>query len=297
MRLKVLGYAAAFAAALIGAGWQIVTRLGVTTNVDAYDLALIRYCVPALILLPILIRNGFLPKTVPPALILAMVIGGGFPFGLLVMFGATAAPVSHIAVLIPGTMPIFVAVLAYLALGDILGPRKQIGFGIITLGVGLIGWEAVTSMGWGTVLGDLILVFAAFLWGVYSIAFRRSGMSAWHAAAMICFWSSLLAVVIWVFNHGEGLWQAPIRDLVIQFVWQGLLAGVFGMWVYGYAMQKIGPAPAATIGALVPALAAFGAWAILGETPTAVAAVGVALTMVGVIIANWPSDGPRKIKR
>lgn len=294
MKLKMLGYAAAFAAALIGAGWQIVTRFGVTTTVDAYDLALIRYCVPALILLPLLIRNGFLPKDVPPMLILAMVVGGGFPFGLLVMFGATAAPVSHIAVLIPGTMPIFVAALATFVLADSFGPRKQIGFGIITLGVCFIGWEAVASMGWGTVLGDLILVFAAFLWGVYSVAFRRSGMSAWHAAAMICFWSSLLATGIWVFNHGEGLWLTPTRDLAIQFLWQGLLAGVFGMWVYGYAMQQIGPAPAATIGALVPALAAFGAFVVLGEVPSLVAAFGIALTVIGVMTANWPSSTSRQ---
>ena len=258
MNTYLLGFAAAFSAALIGAGWQIVTRFGVTTTVDAFDLSLIRYCIPALILCPILLRKGLFPKGVNSSIVTAIVLGGGLPFGLLVMLGASSSPVSHIAVLIPGTVPIFVALLAYFIYGDRIESRTLISFLIITIGVCCVGWEAIASMGIDTVRGDMILLSAAFLWAVYSVAFRKSGLSPWHAAAIIAFWSALLAVGLWYFLHGSGFSETPYGALAIQIIWQGLLAGVIGMWIYGYAMQKIGPAQAATVGALVPALAAVG---------------------------------------
>lgn len=288
MNTNLLGIIAAFSAALIGAGWQIVTRFGVTTTVDAYDLALMRYCIPACLLLPILVRKGLFVKDAPPLILVAMVIGGGMPFGLLVVLGATLAPVSHIAVLIPGTMPIFVAALSAVVFRDVLGRQKILAFLILTIGIFCIGWEAVVTMGLDTIIGDATLLLAAFLWGVYSIAYRRSGLTPWHAAAIIAFWSAILALSIWFIGHGDGLWQTSANYLVVQLVWQGVLAGAIGMWIYGYAMQKIGPAQAATIGALVPAMAATGGWFILEEEPSTLAIVGIALTVCGVMLANRP---------
>lgn len=51
----------------------------------------------------------------------------------------------------------------------------------------------------------------------------------------------------------------------------------------------MGPVQAATVGALVPALAAFGGWLILGETPSQISLLGIVLTVDGVAIANSPA--------
>lgn len=288
MSTAIVGFAAALIAALIGAGWQIVTRLGVTTAVIPADLALIRYCVPALLLSPILLRHGVFVSGAHPLLVTAMVVGGGFPFGLLVMLGARHAPVSHIAVLIPGTMPIFVAALAWAILGERLSKQKLFAFGVIAAGVVLVGWEALATMGAETVTGDLILLAAAALWGLYSVAFRRIGVSPWQAAAVIAFWSALLAVMVWALTQKGGLWQTPPTHLVVQLFWQGILAGAVGMWVYGVAIGRIGAANAAATGALVPGLAAAGGWLVLGEVPSTLGLVGIGLTVAGVALANIP---------
>lgn len=288
MNRVLLGFGAAAAAALIGAGWQVVTRFGVTGTVTAYDLALIRYVIPALLLFPILWRAGFVPRTTHPLLFLTILTGGGLPFGLLVMQAAKFAPVSHIAVLIPATMPIFVAGLAAIFLSEAITPPKALGFAFMACGVGCIGWEAVASMGPQTVYGDLLLVLAAFLWGIYSVAFRRSGIDPWHGAALICFWSALLVIPVWAIQHDGGLWRAPPAHLAVQVLWQGVLAGAIGMWVYGYAMRQIGAARAASLGALVPALAAFGGWLVLSEVPSPLALVGITVTAVGVGLASRP---------
>ncbi len=292
-RTAAIGVAAALSAVLIGAGWQVVTRLGVTTTVDAYDLALMRYVVPALLLAPLLVRHGLFPRGVSPGLVIAMVAGGGLPFGLLVMQAARMVPVSHIGVLVPGMMPIFVAVLAARFLDEPITARRAGCFALILLGVTCIGGDAVGTMSAATLAGDGLLLTAAFLWGVYSVAFRRSGLSPWHAAAIIAFWSALLVAVVWGVAHGDGLWRTPPALLALQIVWQGVLAGAVGMWVYGLAMKTIGAARAAAIGALVPALAVLGGWVVLAERPTALTALGVAITVVGVATANR-AEGPRE---
>lgn len=286
MHQILLGLSAALAAVLIGAGWQVVTRFGVTTTVSSFDLALIRYCVPALLLSPILWREGFYPKGVSSPLLIAILLGGGLPYGLLVMMGAQFAPISHIAVLIPGTMPLFVMGLAAVFLGETLTRQKALRAAFLLVGVGCVGWEAVVTMGTQTIWGDAMLVLAAFLWGIYSVAFRHSAIAPWHGAALICFWSAVLIVPIWVVKQEGGLAQTAPMHLLIQFVWQGVLAGAVGMWVYGYAMQQIGAANAASVGALVPGLAGLGGWIILGEVLSPLACVGIGMTVLGVVISN-----------
>ncbi len=290
----VLGFGAAFAAAVIGAGWQIVTRFGVTTSVSAYDLALIRYLVPALILSPILFRHGILPSGLRPGLFLLIFVGGGLPFGLLVMLGAQYAPVSHIAVLIPGMMPIFVVGLAHVFLNEAVTQNKAFGAFLMLVGVGCIGWDAIASMGPQTVFGDALLVLAAFMWAAYTIAFRLSGLDPWHAAALICFWSALAVLPLWWVMGGQQLFNAPLSHVAIQILWQGILAGAVGLWVYGFAMQKIGAAQSASVGAIVPALAGIGGWLVLGEMPNAFAQVGILVTVAGVVAMNLSlrSSGP-----
>ncbi len=86
-RNLALGLLAALAAALIGSGWQIASRHGVTTTLGPLEIAVLRYGVPALVLLPLLLRTGLLPPGLPRRRLGLMVLGGGLPFGLLVLAG------------------------------------------------------------------------------------------------------------------------------------------------------------------------------------------------------------------
>lgn len=117
------GIAAAFASVAIGAGWQVATRLGTTTSLQPIDLALLRYCIPAILLAPIWWRVRPIPASVDRRVLLAMLAGGGLPFGLLGMAGAQFAPVAHMGALLPGSMPLFVALLAAIVLGERVSAR------------------------------------------------------------------------------------------------------------------------------------------------------------------------------
>lgn len=280
------GYLAAFCAVLIGSGWQLVTRFGVTSSVEAVDLALFRYCIPGLLFFPYLLKNGFFPKGEKSLWIVLIIAGGGFPFGFLVMTGAKFAPVSHIAVLMPGAMPLFVVLLSRLFLNSAITRRKVYGLVFLLSGILAIAWEAAMTIGVATLQGDLLLLLATFIWAIYTIAFQKTGLSAWHAAALISFWSSFLALGLWIFTHNGGIYQTSWQHLLTQLLWQGILAGIVGMWVYGYSMKAIGATKSAAVGALLPAVTLLGGWVFLSEIPTEIASLGVMLTLAGVYLVN-----------
>jgi drug/metabolite transporter (DMT)-like permease len=286
----VVGVLAALASVGIGVGWQVATRLGATTSLAPIDLALLRYSVPALVLSPLWWRSGLKPVGVSWRLLILMLLGAGFPFGLTAMAGAVFAPTAHMGVLLPGTMPLFVALLSALVLGERFSTSRMIGFAAIVLGALTIGVPALMDARSGAWRGDLLFVLAALLWAVYTVAYRKSGLSPWTSAAVICAWSAVMAVVAWGIGGGGRLFSAPARDVALQVVWQGGLAGIGGLALFALAVKHLGPSRAALSGALVPVSSAVAGWAALSEPIHALTALGIALTTVGVGLAAGLAD-------
>jgi drug/metabolite transporter (DMT)-like permease len=153
-------------------------------------------------------------------------------------------------------------------------------------GVLLLGSASLADRNADSWRGDLLFLSAATLWASYTLAFRRSGLSAWRAAALINVWSAL-AVVPWLLVRSTPLFvDAPLSDIAWQAVWQGLLAGVLGLWTYSAAITRLGAAPAAAFGALAPVISATGGWWWLGEALSAVDLVAIACAAVGVALAS-----------
>ena len=280
------GVAAAFATVLIGAGWQVATRLGTTTSLQPVDLALMRYCVPAILLAPVWWRVRPVPSGIDRRVLIAMLVGGGLPFGLLGMAGSQFAPVAHMGALLPGSMPLFVALLAAIVLGERYTAARLVGFALILVGIAAIGGRALLVRDDGAWRGDLLFLAASFVWAIYTIAVRRSGLTPWQSAAVICFWSALAVIPVWILSGPERLLAAPAADLALQFGVQGILAGVGGLWLYAVGVAGIGPTRTAAIGALVPVLSAIGGAVFLSEFPDLPVLAGILFTVGGVFLAS-----------
>lgn len=253
----------------VGAGWQLATRFGVTTTLTPIDLALLRYVIPALALFPILMRHGFWAKDRPLWILALIVIGGGLPFGLLGMAGAQFAPASQMGAVFPG---------------ERFGRGRVIGLGIIILGVACVVGTTLfaTTDGSNILLGDALFISSGVFWAVYTVAHRKSGLDPWHGAALICFWSSILILPIWIVSPGAALLDAPLPDIALQVAAQGILAGLIGLAAYGAAIRHLGASVAAVSGAVVPALTALGGYLLLGEPLCWLTAIGVICVVVGI---------------
>jgi drug/metabolite transporter (DMT)-like permease len=83
-----------------------------------------------------------------------------------------------------------------------------------------------------------------------------------------------------------GLSALAAADLAGQALWQGLLAGVLGLWTYSVAIARLGAAQAAAFGALAPVVSSLGGWVFLGDVLTVVEAAAVAAAVGGVALAS-----------
>lgn len=280
------GLLAGLAAALIGGSWQVVTRQATTTTIAPADLALLRYAIPALVLLPITWRSGPWPRGVPHRWLAGMLLGAGLPFGLVAMAGTRFAPPAHMGVLMAGASPLFAAALAAWWWHERPDRARAIGLVCMAAGVAVLGsatWHTARPDAWR---GDLLFLLAALLWAVFTLSFRRSGLTAWQGAAFVNTGSALLLLPLLLWRGPLLLVQAPLHDLLFQAVWQGLLAGLLGLWTYAAAIARLGAARAASFGALAPVVSALGGLWWLGDPLGVLEVVAVALAVAGVALAS-----------
>lgn len=280
----VWGAAAALAAVTIWALWIVGTRHAVQHSLDPAAIALLRYAVPALVFLGVGLRVGLRPRGVSWGL-LALMLGSGTPYFIVVATGMRFAPAADAGPLLPGTMPLFVAVILAVWFREGLGAARIVGLILIAAGIAAIGGSGLLDTASGAWRGHILFVLGAFLWALYTVAFKRSGMTATEAVAVVSLWSTLL-VLPW---GGPALIQAMTeghwRDLALQTLLQGVLSGVIAHVLYGLAIVRLGASRGAAFVALMPAMAAVFAIPLLGEIPTTAAVLGVVATGLGVALA------------
>lgn len=289
-----LGWSNWLLVAAIASSWQLATKVGVSTELTPIDLAVLRYCIPAALLMPVLWRHGFLPKRGERGLFLMMVTGAGLPFGLISMAGAAYAPASHMGALMPGAMPLFVSLLACVFLGERIPLWKSIGLAAILVGIfSLTGPALLDGIG-GTDdtvwIGHALFLCAGVLWAIYTVAFRCASYGPCHAAALLCFWSAPAGILIWLSMPGTRLFAVPLGDFILQALVQGVLAGVAGLAAFGLAIRHLGPVTASTSGAVVPFLTALGGAYLLGEALSENTLLALCFTSFGVVLSSGVID-------
>jgi drug/metabolite transporter (DMT)-like permease len=284
----------------IWVSWMLATRWGVRSTLDSWDLTALRFASAGAILFPVAWRNGLDPRRIGPgaaqgiAIWAAMVAGAGFVYSLIVATGFLYAPIAHGSVMLPGTMPLFVALLSVLILGEKIAVQRRAGFLLIPAGVLCLAWAGIVHGEGGEWRGQAIFVASALLWAGYTIAMRKSGLSPLAAAALVCVWSAILFLPYYAIFHGANLARAGWGEIAFQTLIQGVLSSVVSLVAYNRALQLLGASRGAAIASLVPVLATLCAIPLLGEWPAPLDWLGVAIISIGVYLAT---GGPLPFRR
>jgi drug/metabolite transporter (DMT)-like permease len=292
----MIGWISALAAVTIWALWVVGTRHAVTHDLPPAAVGLLRFGVPALLLAPVIWRIGLFPKGLTLWRGLGL-FGAGAPFFLIVAMGMRFAPAAEIGPLLPGTMPLFVAVIGWLVFSEHLERVRVMGFALILVGILCIGGYGLLFAGDGAWRGHVLLLSGACLWGIYTHAYRRSGLSALQAAAFIGFWSFLLLIPFGVPALATAFGKGLAGTIVLQALLQGFLSGLVGIVLYGIAVDRLGASRAAALSPLSIVLAALIAIPMLDEIPDVAALIGIVLATLGVVLASGaisPSSQHRK---
>jgi drug/metabolite transporter (DMT)-like permease len=277
------------AAVCIWAGFIVVSRLGVKTSLTPWDVAAIRFSVAGLLLLPYLLSQGLAFDRLGWTGIVAIIVGCGAPMVLLVNVGLLFAPAAHAGALFPGVMPLMVAILAAAILKEPFTPPKTVGLALIVSGAIGIVWITGGALGTRQNIGHALFLAAGLVWACYTVVMRRARLNGLHAAAIAGVGSLVLYLPAYAFIAGTGIFKAPLFDIALQAIVQGVLTAIFALLLYGRMVRLLGATAGAAFVALTPAMTAIIGIPILGEWPSAIDCLAIAMISIGVYAV---SGGP-----
>lgn len=204
-------------------------------------------------------------------------------YNWLFLTGLSLAPASDGAIIAPGMAPVFTALLAGALLGERLGVR-----GFLGLAVALAGLVLVVGPGGATggsrLLGDLMFLAGAALWGVYSvlarIASRRfSPVSTTVYGTAV---GTVILVPLALFEGGFGsVVSAPPASLA-GMAYLAVFGTVGAFVLFNLGVARIGAARASAFALLVPIVGVLSSVALLGEDIGPLTAVGGAIVLIGL---------------
>jgi len=284
------GAAFGVAAGSIWASWSVITRLAVTTSLDAWDIAALRFGVAGLLLSPVVVWRGLARDRLGWLGLAVIVAGLGAPYALVAAGGLHFAPASDQGALNPGCMPLFVALIAAIILGEKLSTTRKLGLSLILAGaVVMVAWHASARSMAGSAsrsIGDALFLCAAFLTACGTVVMRQARLDPVHAAALVSTGSLVIYLPLYLALHRTRLAQLPLAEITIQAMFQGILVTIVSLLLYGRAVAILGASGGAAFGALVPALSALFAIPLLGERPTETDWLAIVLISAGVYLAS-----------
>jgi drug/metabolite transporter (DMT)-like permease len=192
--------------------------------------------------------------------------------------------VAHV-LFIQAMAPVLAALLAWLFLGEQVGPRTAVALVVALAGVGVM----IGGPGGGSLLGDALSLLMALSFAI-SIVISRHRKDVSMAPAT-CLAQVLLVVVFLPFGT---VGAVPGDDLVAL---AALGAGQIGLGLVLLTLgaRLIPAAQVALITLLEVVLGPLWVWLAVGEKPTTATLVGGAIVVVAVVIQALGGGGPRPV--
>lgn len=282
---RLIGYLSLVLTVAIWGAWIVFTRETVTHFLSPATVAFLRVIPAVIILSPWIWRAGIFAGGKIGPLILC-VLGAGAPFVFLAANGTRYATSADFAALVPGTLPLIVALISTIVFKEKMGALRAVGFIFAGVGVFAITGRSLLDGDHTANFGHALLLAASFVYAIYTFAFRRSGLTPIEATGVIAFWSLLMTLPFGVPEVIDLVRAGHLHEVLFQAVLQGLFSGLIALVAYNTGVERLGASKAAAFVALVPVVATLIAIPILGERPDLAGIIGVVMTSLGVLLAS-----------
>ena len=211
---------------------------------------------------------------------------------MLVGYGLGFAPVAHAGAMVPGLMPVFTVVLAYVFLFQRLSKENVLAMMLILAGalaVFLRGTDpsAVHDI-W---VGHVLFLLGALCWACFTVTVRAFDIPAFLATAIVGAVSTTWLLPFWIVSDLSNFATAHWADIAFQTVFQGIISGLISLYAFSRALRLIG-GQASVLSALTPGVAALLAVPVLGQVPQILDIFALVAVVTGLVIWNL---GPKRI--
>ena len=237
---------------------------------------------------------------------------GNFLFSICMLSGVALTSALSAGVVM-AAMPAAVALLCRGWLGERISRRKLLAIGCAALGIlvlamaraeqsgsaaaavqprtGTHGWPAAWPQAWAPWAGHALLLGAVFCEAAYVVIGKRltRSLSPRRISALINLWGLALITPL-------GLWQALRFDFggVQPSIWAllagySLAASVATVWLWMRGLAQVPASQAGVFTVMLPLAAAAVGVLFLGETVGIGHLVALVLSLLGLLLATWPS--------
>jgi drug/metabolite transporter (DMT)-like permease len=282
------GWLAVFATLCIWIGFILVSRVGGRGELTGWDVAALRFGTGGLIAL------FFLPRvTLPPLkIVLLFSFFGGIAYACLVYSAFRLAPAAHAAVLLPGALPFETALIAWLWLGQQPSGRQRLALGLVLAGIVLTAADTLAhgpQLTARQLIGDLLFLGGSSSWAVFTLLLRRHPLPPLTATVATAIGAATIYLPLWWLFLPSTLSVAPVGEIVMQALYQGVLVVFVAMLLYAQAVRHLGAQPVALVMAIAPGVAALAAVPLLDEPLSHLALAGLAAVTLGALLGARPT--------
>lgn len=184
------------------------------------------------------------------------------------------------------SMPVWLALAAHVLLpGEALSRIRLVGLGLAMIGVVIA--VADRSSGQGSLLGDMLSLFAAMCWAGIALCVRVTRLSEVPAEQQLL-WQLLVSIPVLLL--ASLFFGDLIRDLqpihVAGLVYQILAIASFGFLAWFWLMKMYPASSVASFSFLSPVFSVVLGWLILGEEISLSIWAALGLVAVGLVLIN-----------
>lgn len=272
-------YLACISVVLIWSGWITISRYGVHTMLQPADITLLRYCTALVFVSPLIFRHHWPKFKLHQYLVVGL--GVGFPYTMSSFYGLRELKAAHAGVLVNGMLPIFGALAAWYILKQRISLLRYGAIGLIFLSNFIMAGGGTFSLEHAA--GILLLLCAAACYTAHMIGIKHWDFSWRDVLVTVPVVNAVLFLPLW-FVFPTALFQADIKNILIQSAYQGVVVNMIALMFAAYAIRQLGTITVSIFMSVVPVSTAVLAWILLAEKLNGFELAGIAGCSIGLFL-------------
>ncbi len=207
---------------------------------------------------------------------------------LLENIALTFTATSNVSVIM-SIAPFFTAMLSARLGGAKPKLNFYIGFAAAMAGIAIISFNGSAVLRLNPI-GDLLALGAAAVWAIYSILSRKIGEYGYNTIQatrrIFLYGLAFMTPALFVFGFELGLARFTRPDVLFNILFLGLCASAMCFVTWNLAVKLLGAVKTSVYIYATPVVTVATSFIILGERITWLSALGIALTLAGLILSE-----------